>query len=87
MAVIRLNKKIKVLAKFIEGGIKPCKFAYEGKTYDIKSINGSYLSNNGYLPTYFFAVEAKQSADIFELAFSLENLKWHLKKIVSEDFL
>ncbi len=86
MSVIKLDQPIKVLAKFIEGSIRPCKFAYEGRTYEIKAINGSYLSKKGRLPLYFFSVETKQSPDVFELAFSFEDLNWYLKKIVSEDF-
>ncbi len=86
MAVVKLNQPIKVLARFTVGQLKPCKFAYKGRTYEIETINGSYLSSNGRFSVYSFAVQTKQSEDIFELAFYFENLNWVLKKIVSEDF-
>lgn len=86
MAVIKLNQPIKVLARFTSGQLSPCKFAYKGRTYEVETVNGSYLSSNGRFSVYFFAVQTKQSEDIFELAFYFENLNWVLKKIVSEDF-
>ena len=87
MSEVKINQPIKVLAKFISGKLLPCKFDYKGRLYEIEAINGSYLLRKGKFPLYFFSVQTKQSADLFELVFSFEDLTWILKKIVNEDFI
>jgi len=87
MTVINLNQPVKVLAKFISGQLKPCKFAYKGRVYDVKDVSGFFQSKKGRLPVFFFSVKTKQSADMFELAFYFEDMNWYLKKIVIDDFI
>ncbi|MFA4858344.1 MAG: hypothetical protein WC901_05280 [Candidatus Margulisiibacteriota bacterium] len=71
--------KIKVAAIFDKGQILPRWFVWEGRKYDVQSINYIWDDRNGEEKITYFAVSC--GGNCYELAYHTGQMVWRLGKV------
>ncbi len=80
-----IGEPISVLALFeVTHKIKPLKFRWAGKTYNIKEITYSWRTKRGYSDILHFSVSDGNS--LYQLSFDTNTLSWRLENIDTENF-
>jgi len=72
-------EKIKVLATFENGQLRPVVFQWRNRLYKILRVVFSYSKNIGKEKIFYFSVGTK--CGVFELAFNREKFSWELTRI------
>ncbi len=81
MELKELNQTVKVGAVFKGDKIIPKWFAWEGRKYEIKTVNYNWLDKEGREKLHCFSVT--DGANNYELSFHTEKTIWKLTKIVA----
>ncbi|HUS58822.1 MAG TPA: hypothetical protein VM141_09235 [Planctomycetota bacterium] len=79
-SVEEVNEPIDVLTIFRDGGIRPVKFKWAGKTYTISRVTYEWVSKEGSYPIYHFAVMA-DGDDVYEILLNTFTMRWTLSKV------
>ena len=74
-------EKIKVLAAFENGKLKPVIFQWRNRLYKIFRVVFSYSKNIGREKIFYFSVQTKGGD--FEISFNRERFGWKIEKILN----
>ncbi len=78
----QINEPIEVEVYFGPGQVRPRKFIWHGRKYEIQKVNLTYAKRDGRVKFYYFAVS--DSTNYFKLEFNTETLFWKLVEIYVE---
>ena len=78
--VHEVDEPIDVLMIFRHGSMRPVKFKWAGKTYNITRVTYEWVSKEGSYPVYHFAVIA-DGDDVFEIFLNTFTMSWTLAKV------
>ena len=70
------NEPVSVLVAFAKGRVKPWKFRWGSRIYEIKKVNLVHGTHEGRSRVFFFNVSNDENA--WKLRFNAETLEWRL---------
>lgn len=78
-----IDEPIEVLVKFQGGGMKPLRFRWKARTYDVVQVTGRWTTHVGQFKQYYFSVLAG-TRDYFEIFLDSRTLLWRLARVCLE---
>ena len=80
MLIEKIGEPIRVLAAFSGGSVKPARFCWQGKTYQIETINGQWVDRrvDGY--SLHYSVQVGQ--ETYYIHFSSQDVQWWLDEVI-----
>jgi len=80
MLIEKIGEPIRVVASFSGGGAKPVRFHWQGRTYQVESINGQWFDrqNNNY--SLHYSVQVGQ--ETYYIHFSSQDVQWWLDEVI-----
>jgi hypothetical protein len=79
----KIGKKIRVVADFNGGQVKPMIFKWQNRNYKVKSVAMSYQERDGASINYYYSVET-DTGGVFKLRYNDQKLVWWLEEYWSE---
>ena len=75
-----IGETISVIASFgLPYRIRPVRFRWSGKLFEVKNITYSWQTREGQSRTYHFSVSDGQT--LYELSFDTSSLLWKMEKV------
>lgn len=71
-----IKEDIKVIAVF-DKGVKPVKFRWRGRLFQITEVTHTWSSREGSSPILHFSVT--DGASLFELAYNRSSMRWSIE--------
>ena len=80
MLIEKIGEPIRVVAAFSGGSIKPLRFRWQGRTYQIETINGRWFDRrtDGY--SLHYSVQVGQ--ETYYMHFSAQDVQWWLDEVI-----
>lgn len=75
----KIGQKIRVMADFNGGQLKPVIFKWKDKNYRVKSVAMAYQERDGASINYYFSIETKNGT-IFKIRYNDQKLMWWLEE-------
>ncbi|MEK6727055.1 MAG: hypothetical protein AABY28_00060 [Candidatus Omnitrophota bacterium] len=75
-----LNEKIEVLARFVNGKVKPEILIWKNREYRIKKITYSWQERQGLEIISYFSVDT--DPNLYQISFNNTSFRWQLDKII-----
>ena len=75
-----INEPIDVLTSFHNGAIRPLKFKWAGRTYNVARITYRWITREGAHQIRHFSVVA-DTEETYEITLNTHNLNWTLLKV------
>jgi nucleoside-diphosphate-sugar epimerase len=77
-----LNDPIDVFVSFSGHRVRPRKFVWDGRDYDVKTVNLIHAAREGGKRLFYFSVS--DAVNYFKLKLDTELLEWHLVEVYAE---
>jgi hypothetical protein len=74
-----LNEPVDVITAFVEGGLKPLRFRWQGRVLQVKQVTGQWSRREGGSVLRFFAIETP-AAESYELCYDPRGPRWILSR-------
>ena len=80
MLIEKIGEPIRVVAAFSGGGVEPVRFRWQGRTYQIETINGRWFDRqtDGY--SLHYSVQVGQ--ETYYMHFSAQDVQWWLDEVI-----
>ena len=80
MLIEKIGEPIRVVAAFSGGGVEPLRFRWQGRTYQIETVNGRWFDRqtNGY--SLHYSVQTGQ--ETYYIHFSSRDVQWWLDEVI-----
>jgi len=80
MLIEKIGEPIRVVAAFSGGGVEPVHFCWQGRTYQIETINGRWFDRqtDGY--SLHYSVQTGQ--ETYYIHFSSRDVQWWLDEVI-----
>ena len=75
-----VNETIEVITVFRLGRMRPLKFRWKERVYQVSKINGGWVSDEGCNKHYHYSVSTG-GPDCFELCFDVGDMQWQLTRV------
>ncbi len=82
MNVEDIGERIEVLAECSAGGVKPLRFRWSGRTYDVQTINARWTDRSGGSYSLHYSVQVGD--ETYLLRFCGADVQWWLEKQMCE---
>ena len=80
MLTEKIGEPIRVIASFSAGAVKPVRFHWQGRTYQVESINGQWLDRQANNYSLHYSVQAGQ--ETYYIHFSSQDVQWWLDEVI-----
>ncbi len=80
MLIEKIGEPIRVVAAFSGSGVEPLRFRWQGRTYQIETINGRWFDRqtDGY--SLHYSVQVGQ--ETYYMHFSAQDVQWWLDEVI-----
>jgi hypothetical protein len=80
MRIESLEETISVIGYFQNGGLKPIRFLWRGRTVPVKHLASHWTSREGRDLKHFYSV-SDNGNDYYEISFHPRTFKWMLNRV------
>ena len=80
MLIETISEPIRVVAAFSGGGIEPLRFRWQGRTYQIETINARWVDRQADGYSLHYSVRVGQ--ETYYLHFSAQDVQWWLDEVI-----
>ena len=80
MLTEHISEPIRVIASFSAGAVKPVRFHWQGRTYQVESINGQWLDRQANNYSLHYSVQVGQ--ETYYIHFSSQDVQWWLDEVI-----
>lgn len=84
MTIEEVNESVEVISHYDGKSMRPIRFKWRGRAYQVSHINGVWDDIKGQSREYHFHVSAKNSGS-FELIYNNAGFTWKLGRICLDD--
>ncbi len=74
-----LNDPVDVLTVFVDGGMRPVRFRWQGRVVRVRRVTGQWNRRDGQAVLRFFAVQGPTD-ESYELCYDARGPKWILNR-------
>ena len=82
MHVEDIGERVEVLAVCSGGGVRPLRFTWSGRAYEVQAVNARWTDRSGGSYSLHYSVQVGD--ETYLLRFSGADLQWWLEKQMSE---